>query len=62
VELWERWELLMSEPRLNDPISEEPEYWRCAGCNEYFHPEKYDWHVDEECPGPLGASEGESNE
>ena len=52
----------MSEPRLNDPVSEEPEYWRCKGCDEYFHPDKYDWHVDEECPGPLGVSEGESNE
>jgi hypothetical protein len=52
----------VSEPRLNDPISEEPELWRCAWCNEYFHPEKYDWHVDEECPGPLGVGEGESNE
>ena len=50
---------VMSEPRLNDPIFDEPEYWRCAGCNEYFHPDKYDWHVDEECPGPLGISEGE---
>jgi hypothetical protein len=39
----------VSEPRLNDPISEEPSYWRCRGCNEYFHPEKYNWHVDEEC-------------
>ena len=50
------------EPPLNDPVFNEPELWRCAGCNEYFHPDKYDWHVDEECPGPLGAGEGESNE
>ena len=52
----------MSEPRLNDPVSEEPEYWRCGGCNEYFHPDKYEWHVDEECPGPLGIREGDSDE
>ena len=50
------------EPPLNDPVFNEPEYWRCAGCNKYFHPDKYDWHVDEECPGPLGAGEEESNE
>jgi hypothetical protein len=50
------------EPPLDDPIAGEAELWRCAGCNEYFAPDKYDWHVDEECPGPLGAGEGESNE
>lgn len=37
------------EPALNDPVFNEPSYWRCGGCNEYFHPDKYDWHVDEEC-------------
>ena len=48
----------MSEPRLNDPVSEEPEYWRCKGCNEYFHPDKYDWHVDEECLNLTSEGEG----
>lgn len=47
------------EPAMNDPVFNEPSYWRCGGCNEYFHPDKYDWHVDEECKKLL---EGESNE
>jgi hypothetical protein len=50
------------EPPLDDSIANEPELWRCAGCNEYFHPDKYDWHIDEECKGQLGAEERESNE
>jgi hypothetical protein len=50
------------EPPLNDPIAGEAELWRCAGCNGYFLPDKYDWHVDEECTGQLGAEERESNE
>jgi hypothetical protein len=63
VELWEGWELLMGyEPPLDDPIAGEPELWRCAGCNGYFLPDVYDWHIDEECKGQLGIEEGESNE
>jgi len=50
------------EPAVNDPTFSEPEFWRCKGCNEYFHPDQYDWHVDEECSGQLGIDEGESNE
>lgn len=51
----------MSELRLNDPVFDEPSYWRCAGCNEYFHPDTYDWHVDEECPSlRLHEKEGEN--
>ena len=52
----------MSEPKLNDPVSEEPEYWRCGGCNDYFHPDKYEWHVDEECPSSMRVREGDSDE
>lgn len=37
------------ELAMSDPIFYEPELWRCKGCNQYFHPDKYDWHVDEEC-------------
>jgi len=50
------------EPPLDDTIAGEAELWRCKGCNEYFHPDKYDWHVDEECPCPLGIEEGDNNE
>ena len=50
------------EPALNDPTFNEPELWRCKGCNEYFHPDQYDWHVDEECSGLLGIDEGDKNE
>jgi hypothetical protein len=50
------------EPPANDPAFNEPELWRCKGCNEYFHPDQYDWHVDEECSGPLGIDEGDKNE
>lgn len=50
------------EPALNDPTFNEPEFWRCKGCNGYFHPDQYDWHVDEECKGPLGLDEGDKNE
>jgi len=50
------------EPALDDTIAGEAELWRCAGCNGYFLPDKYDWHVDEECTGQLGVEERESNE
>ena len=41
------------EPALEDPVAGEPGYWRCKGCDGYFHPDKYDWHIDEECKGKV---------
>jgi hypothetical protein len=50
------------EPTLDDPIAGESELWRCRGCKEYFHPDKFNWHVDEECPSQFGVEERDSNE